>query len=473
MDGVADIGLIGLGVMGRNLALNLSDHDFTVAVYNRTVSRVDEFLSGEAAGKPVIGTHSLPELVASLQQPRKVLMMIPAGDAVDAQIEALLALLEPGDIIIDGGNSLYSDTMRRANAVEDAGLLYVGAGISGGEEGARHGPSIMPGGSSAAWPHTKTILQSIAAVVDGVPCSDWVGPDGSGHFVKMVHNGIEYGDMQVIAEAYHLMSQGLNMTPADMQPVFSQWNEGKLESYLIEITAAIMRQVDDDGTPLLDRILDTAAQKGTGKWTVIASMDMGVPTSLIGEAVYARMLSAMKEQRQSAARQLSGPTRTIDDEPEAVLADLHDALYASKITSYAQGFMLLSTADREYGWKLDLASIASMWRGGSIVRSRFLGDIMSSYREQPDLPNLLLSPNFTNEVERAQEGWRRTVQRAAAAGIPVPAYAAALSFYDGYRSARLPANLIQAQRDFFGAHTYERVDRPRGEFFHTEWGHDT
>jgi len=469
MEPTADIGVVGLAVMGRNLIMNMNDHGFTVAAFNRTTERVDEFLAGDAAGSKVVGVHSLEELIAALKPPRRVMLMIKAGDAVDATIDALLPLLDPEDIIIDGGNSLYRDSIQRTKWVEEAGMRYIGTGVSGGEEGARNGPSIMPGGSPEAWPHVKEIFQSISAHVDDIPCCDWVGSDGAGHYVKMVHNGIEYGDMQVIAEAYDVMHRGLGMTHAEMHQVFSEWNRGKLDSYLMEITADIMAMEDEDGSPLLEKILDAAGQKGTGKWTVISSMEMGQPVSLVGEAVYARIVSSLKEQRVRAADTLSGPDPTIHHDRGQVLSDLHDALYASKIVSYAQGFMLMDAAADEYGWDLDFAAIASMWRGGCIIRSRFLGEIMSAYQEQPELRQLLLNDFFLHEVHAAQAGWRRTIAGAIDAGIPTPAYSSALAFFDSYRTARLPANLIQAQRDYFGAHTYERTDRPRGEFFHTNW----
>ncbi len=465
----ADIGVIGLAVMGRNLIMNMNDHGFTVAAYNRTTERVDEFLDGDAAGSQVIGVRSLEELVGALKPPRRIMLMIKAGRAVDATIDALMPLLDEGDIILDGGNSLFTDSIARTVRLEDAGLRFIGTGVSGGEEGARHGPSIMPGGSHDAWPFVKDILQGIAAEVDGVPCCDWVGADGAGHYVKMVHNGIEYGDMQVIAEAYDVMHRGLGMSHDEMHDVFADWNRGKLDSYLVEITRDIMAFRDEDGSPLVETILDAAGQKGTGKWTVISSMDLGQPVSLVAEAVYGRVVSALKEQRVTAAGVVEGPDPLIADDRAAVLADLHDALYASKITSYAQGFMLLAAAAAEHDWQLDYASIASMWRGGCIIRSRFLSEVMRAYRERPDLTNLLLDTFFKDEVAAAQPGWRRTIQRAVASGIAVPAYSSALAFFDGYRSARVPANLIQAQRDYFGAHTYERVDRPRGEFFHTNW----
>ncbi len=469
MPASADIGVIGLAVMGRNLILNMDDHGFTVAAFNRTTSRVDEFVAGDAAGTAVIGVHSLEELVATLRRPRRVMLMIKAGAAIDAAIDALIPLLGEGDIIIDGGNSLYADTVRRTALVENAGLRYIGTGVSGGEEGARYGPSLMPGGTEDAWPHVKEIFQSIAASVDGIPCCDWVGTDGAGHYVKMVHNGIEYGDMQVIAEAYDIMRRGLAMDYDAMHEVFAKWNRGKLDSYLIEITGEIMTMRDDDGTPLVERILDAAGQKGTGKWTVISSMEIGQPVTLVAEAVYARIVSAIKEQRLNASARLSGPAALMADEQFDVVADLQDAMYASKIVSYAQGFMLLYAAAAEHGWRLDFASIASMWRGGCIIRSRFLSEVMDVYRQDPDLDNILMSDFFADAVEQAQPGWRRTITRAVDAGIAVPAYSSALAFFDGYRTGRVPANLIQAQRDYFGAHTYERIDRPRGEFFHTNW----
>ncbi len=470
MEPTADIGVIGLAVMGRNLILNMADHGYTVAAYNRTTEKVDEFLAGDAAGRSVVGAHSLEELVARLRTPRRVMLMVRAGEAVDGVIDQLTPLLEPGDIIIDGGNSQFTDTIRRTAALEDAGLQFIGTGISGGEEGARHGPSIMPGGSAAAWPAVKPILQAIAAEAEGEPCCDWVGPDGAGHYVKMVHNGIEYGDMQVIGEAYDLLRRGAGMRTEDLQPIFAEWNQGPLDSFLIAITADIMGFVDgESGTPLVESILDAAGQKGTGKWTVISSMQIGMPLSLIAEAVYARVVSALVEQRRTASDAIGGDPTAFDDPPQEVVDDLHDALYASKIVSYAQGFMLLGAASDEHGWSLDLGGVAALWRAGCIIRSRFLNDITAAYRREPDLPSLLLDPFFAAEIDKAEAGWRRTVVRAVRSGVPAPAYAAALSFYDSYRSARLPANLIQAQRDYFGAHTYERVDRPRGEFFHTNW----
>ncbi|MCS7260960.1 MAG: decarboxylating NADP(+)-dependent phosphogluconate dehydrogenase, partial [Anaerolineae bacterium] len=469
----ADIGLIGLAVMGQNLVLNMDDHGYTVAVYNRTVSKVDEFINGSAKGRKVIGTHSLEELVRTLKKPRRVMLLVKAGQAVDDFIEQLIPLLEPGDIIIDGGNSNFQDTIRRTAYVESKGLLYIGTGISGGEEGARHGPSIMPGGSPAAWPHVKPIFQDIAAKVDdGTPCCDWVGENGAGHFVKMVHNGIEYGDMQLIGEAYHLMKEGLGMSADEMHQVFAEWNRGKLDSYLIQITRDILAFKDTDGQPLVDKILDAAGQKGTGKWTVISALDTGVPLTLIAEAVFARCLSALKEERVRASQVLHGPFGRYDDNREAFVTDIREALYASKIISYAQGYMLMRAAAAEYNWNLNYGGIALMWRGGCIIRSVFLGKIKEAFDRNPELSNLLLDDYFREAVESAQPSWRRVVARAVEMGIPVPAMSSALAFYDGYRRAWLPANLLQAQRDYFGAHTYERVDRPRGEFFHTDWtGH--
>lgn len=466
----ADIGLIGLAVMGQNLVLNMDDHGFTVAVFNRTVSKVDDFINGNAKGTKVIGTHSLEELVSVLKRPRRVMLMVKAGPAVDKFIDMLIPLLEEGDIIIDGGNSNYRDTMRRTEYVESKGLLYVGTGVSGGEEGARHGPSLMPGGSPEAWPHIKPIFQAIAAKVDdGVPCCDWVGENGAGHFVKMVHNGIEYGDMQLIAESYDLMKTALGMSHDEMHQVFAEWNRGKLDSYLIEITRDIMAFRDEDGEPLVEKILDAAGQKGTGKWTAASALEMGIPLSLITEAVLARFLSALKEERVAASKVLTGPTPKYEGDKAAFVDDLREALYAAKIVSYAQGYMLMRAAAQEYGWNLNYGGIALMWRGGCIIRSVFLGKIKEAFDRNPDLTNLLLDPYFKGEVEAAQPAWRRVVARAVEMGVPLPAMSSALTFFDGYRNERLPANLIQAQRDYFGAHTYERIDRPRGEFFHTNW----
>jgi len=465
----ADIGVIGLAVMGRNLVLNMDDHGYVVAVFNRTISKVDDFVSGDAAGTNVIGVRSLEELVDTLKRPRRILMMVKAGPAVDALIDTLLPLIDEGDILLDGGNSLFTHTITRTERLEAEGIGFVGAGVSGGEDGARNGPSIMPAGTAWAWPHVGPILQDISAKVDGVPCCDWIGSDGSGHYVKMIHNGIEYGDMQVLAEAYDFMHRGLGLSYARMADVFSKWDDGPLDSYLVEITEDVLRAVDADGEPMLEKILDAAGQKGTGKWSVISSMHVGQPTTLAAEAVYARMLSSLVDERSAAAEKLGCCDVSITDPASEVLADLHDAVYASKIVSYAQGFMLLRAAAAEHNWDLSLSSIASMWRGGCIIRSRFLGELMDVFAAEPDLPNVLLSDFFADAVLKAEAGWRRTVARAAATGIPVPAYGSALAFFDGYRAPRVPANLIQAQRDYFGSHRYERVDKPRGELFHTDW----
>lgn len=473
MEPKADIALIGLAVMGQNLILNMNDHGFIVVAYNRTISKVDEFLAKEAKGTNVIGAHSIPEMVALLKRPRRVMMLVKAGVPVDEFIEQLIPHLEPGDIIIDGGNSLFEDTIRRTKYVESKGLLFVGTGVSGGEEGARHGPSIMPGGTPAAWPHVKDIFQKIATKVeDGTPCCDWVGENGAGHYVKMVHNGIEYGDMEVIGEAYQLMKVGLGMTADEMQPVFAEWNKGELDSYLIEITAKILAFKDTDGTPLVDKILDTAGQKGTGKWTVMSSMELGIPITLVAEAVYARCVSALKDERIAASKKLKGPRPKISTDRVKFIEDIRKALYASKIISYAQGYMLMRAAAKEYKWNLNYGGIALMWRGGCIIRSRFLGKIKEAYDANPKLTNLLLDKFFKLAIKDAQRSWRNVVATAAKKGIPTPAFSTALSFYDAYRSERLPANLLQAQRDFFGAHTFERLDQPRGQFFHTNWtGH--
>lgn len=467
----ADIGLIGLAVMGRNLVLNMNDHGYTVAVYNRTVSKVDDFLSDEAKGHPtIIGTHSLKELVGTLAKPRKVMLMVKAGDVVDSFIDQLVPLLDPGDVIIDGGNSHYPDTTRRTRRLRDQGLLFVGTGVSGGEEGARRGPSIMPGGNKEAWPLVKNILQDISAKADGgKPCCDWVGEDGAGHYVKMVHNGIEYGDMQLICEAYDMLHTGAGISHDDLYDIFARWNTGDLDSYLIEITRDIMKTRDDDGYPLVTKILDKAGQKGTGKWTGISSLELGVPVTLIVEAVYARCLSALKSERVAASKLIGGPERNIGGNRQEIAEDAGKALLASKIVSYAQGYMLMREAAKENGWNLNYGGIALMWRGGCIIRSVFLGKIKEAFDRDPGLVNLLVDPYFRQVMADCQGAWRRTVIRATAAGIPVPAMSSALSFFDGYRSERLPANLLQAQRDYFGAHTYERVDRPEGEFFHTDW----
>jgi 6-phosphogluconate dehydrogenase len=470
MEKLADIGLIGLAVMGENLVLNMESKGFTVAVFNRTVEKVDRFIEGRGKGKHFIGTHSVEELVKSLKRPRKVMMLVKAGQAVDDFIEKLIPYLEKGDIIIDGGNSHFPDTIRRTEYVESKGLLYIGTGVSGGEEGALLGPSIMPGGSNDAWPHVKPVFQAIAAKVsDGSPCCDWVGENGAGHFVKMVHNGIEYGDMQLICEAYQIMKELLGMTPDEMHEVFREWNKGELDSYLIEITRDILAFKDEDGQPLVEKILDTAGQKGTGKWTAVAALDQGVPLTLIGEAVFARCLSAQKDERVRASKVLTGPAKKISGDKKAFINDIRDALYASKLVSYAQGYVLMRAAAGEYGWNLNNGGIALMWRGGCIIRSVFLGKIKEAFDKNPKLENLLLDPYFKEKIVSAQDGWRRVVASAAMHGIPVPAFSTALAYYDGYRSERLPANLLQAQRDYFGAHTYERTDKPRGQFFHTNW----
>ena len=466
----SDIGLIGLAVMGENLVMNMESKGFTVSVFNRTVEKVDRFVNGRAAGKNIVGTHSLQELVDSLEKPRKVMLMVKAGKPVDDFIEKLIPLLEEGDVIIDGGNSHFPDTTRRTRYVESKGLMYIGTGVSGGEEGALHGPSMMPGGSPAAWPLVKPIFQAICAKVeDGSPCCEWVGEEGAGHFVKMVHNGIEYGDMELICEVYQIMKDYLGMSAEEMHDVFAKWNEGKLNSYLIEITRDILAYKDEDGSALVDHILDTAGQKGTGKWTSISSLDEGVPLTLITQAVYARCLSAIKEERVEASKILKGPKVTFTGDKEAFINDLLNALFASKIVSYAQGYALMATAAKTYGWNLNYGDIALMWRGGCIIRSIFLGDIKKAFEKDPNIRNLLLDDYFRTAVEEAQDSWRRVCASAMLAGIPVPAMTAALNYYDGYRSDRLPANLLQAQRDYFGAHTYERTDHPRGEFFHTNW----
>ena len=471
-----DIALIGLAVMGQNLVLNMNDHGNVVVAFNRTVSKVEEFLAKEAKGTKVIGASSIPDMVAKLKKPRRIMMLVKAGQAVDDFIQQLLPHLEPGDILIDGGNSLYQDTARRVKEVEAKGLLYVGAGVSGGEEGARRGPSIMPGGSPAAWPHLKSIFQGVAAKVDGgQPCCDWVGEGGAGHYVKMVHNGIEYGDMQLICEAYHLMKDGLGMSYPEMHEVFAEWNTGVLDSYLVEITRDILA-FQENGEPLVEKILDKAGQKGTGKWTVEDSLEHGIPITLISEAVYARCVSALKDERVAASKVLAGPAgpggavaRIETGDKKAFVEAIRDALYASKIISYAQGYMLMRAAAKANGWNLNYGGIALMWRGGCIIRSRFLGKIKEAFEKTPDLTNLLLDPYFKGEIERAQAGWRKVIAAAVTSGVPVPAFSTALSFYDSYRMDRLPANLLQAQRDYFGAHTYERTDRPRGEFHHTNW----
>jgi 6-phosphogluconate dehydrogenase len=459
----ADIGLIGLAVMGQNLVLNMADHGYTVAVFNRTVSKTDEFLQGPAKGKKIIGFHEIKDFVLSLKKPRRVMLMVKAGAPVDEFIDHLLPLLETGDIIIDGGNSHFPDTQRRYESLKEKGILFIGSGISGGEEGARHGPSIMPGGNPDGWPHVKEIFQAIAAKSeDGEPCCDWVGVGGAGHYVKMVHNGIEYGDMQLICEAYDLLKKS---GQKDLSAIFSNWNQGELNSYLIEITAEIFKKKDTDGQLLLDKILDVAGQKGTGKWTGIDALDRGIPLTLIGEAVFARCLSSLKEERMEASKHYAAPK----SEFQLSVEEISLALYASKIISYAQGFMLMRAASTEHQWNLNFGAIALMWRGGCIIRSKFLGKIKQAYDKNPKLPSLLVDPFFIGEISKCLQAWRKVVAQGALMGVPLPCFSTALSFFDGYRSEKLPANLLQAQRDFFGAHTYERVDKPRGQFFHTNW----
>jgi 6-phosphogluconate dehydrogenase len=473
-DATCDIGLIGLAVMGQNLVLNMNDHGFKVAVFNRTVSKVDDFLANEAKGTQVVGGHSIEEFIGLLKRPRRVMLMVKAGDTVDQMIDHILPHLEAGDIVIDGGNSLFTDSNRRTKSLAEKGILFIGTGVSGGEEGARNGPSIMPGGNPEAWPHVKEIFQSIAAKVeDGTPCCDWVGEDGAGHYVKMVHNGIEYGDMQLICEAYHLLQRGLGLTPDELHDVFTEWNKGELDSYLIEISSLIFAKKDEDGEPLLDKILDTAGQKGTGKWTVISALDTGQPVTLIGESVFARCLSALKDERVAASKILEGPGKqpSVGDR-SAFIEDVRRALYCSKIISYAQGYMLLAAAAKENHWNLNMGGIALMWRGGCIIRSIFLGKIKEAFDKIPGLTNLLLDSFFSGAVNQYQASWRKALVHAIELGVPTPAFSTALAFFDGYRTSRLPQNLLQAQRDFFGAHTYERVDKPRGQFFHTNWtGH--
>jgi 6-phosphogluconate dehydrogenase len=470
MKDLADIGLIGLAVMGENLVLNMESKGFRVAVYNRTVEKVDKFMEGRGKGKNFVGAHSIKDLVASLKTPRKVMMLVKAGKAVDDFIEQLIPFLEPGDIIIDGGNTHFPDTNRRTAYVESKGLLYIGTGVSGGEEGALLGPSIMPGGSKAAWPHVKPIFQAIAAKVsDGSPCCEWVGENGAGHFVKMVHNGIEYGDMQLICETYQILKTYVGLTNEEMHQVFADWNKGELDSYLIEITRDILGFKDTDGQPIVEKILDTAGQKGTGKWTGVAALDAGVSLTLVVEAVFARCLSAIKEERVEASKLLQGPTPAFRGDKKAFINDLRDALYASKVVSYAQGYALMRAAAAEYKWDLNYGGIALMWRGGCIIRSVFLGKIKEAFDSNPGLKNLLLDPFFSQKILSSQAAWRRVLTAAVENGIPVPSFAAALTYFDGYRTERLPANLLQAQRDYFGAHMYERIDQPRGKFFHTNW----
>jgi 6-phosphogluconate dehydrogenase len=469
MKQLSDIGLVGLAVMGENLVLNMESKGFTVTVYNRTVEKVDNFLAARAKGKNIRGAHTVEELIKSLERPRKIMIMVKAGKPVDDFIELLLPHLEAGDIIIDGGNSHFPDTNRRTIYVESKGFLYIGTGVSGGEEGALKGPSIMPGGSKAAWPSVKPIFQAISAKVEGdVSCCDWVGENGAGHFVKMVHNGIEYGDMQLICEAYQIMKEYLGMNADEMHEVFTEWNKGDLDSYLVEITRDILGY-KENGEALVEKILDTAGQKGTGKWTGISALDLGVPLTLIGEAVFARCLSAQKDERVIASKVLAGPKPSFTGDKKQFIEDIKQALFASKIVSYAQGYVLMREAAKEYGWDLNYGGIALMWRGGCIIRSVFLGKIKEAFDKNKALTNLLLDPYFKGKIEAAQAGWRRVIAAAVINGIPVPAFATALNYFDGYRSERLPANLLQAQRDYFGAHTYERTDKPRGEFFHTNW----
>ena len=471
MEPKADIALIGLAVMGQNLILNMNDHGYTVVAFNRTVSKVDAFMNDAAKGRTtILPAHSIEEMIGLLKRPRKIMLMVKAGKAVDDFIETLLPYLQEGDLIIDGGNSHFPDTIRRAKYLESKGLLYVGTGVSGGEEGARFGPAMMPGGSEKAWPLVKDIFQAICArTPEGEPCCDWMGADGAGHFVKMTHNGIEYGDMQLICEAYQLMKEGLGMSNEEMHQVFAEWNKGELDSYLIEITRDILGYKDEKGEAVVDKILDTAGQKGTGKWTSVSSLDLGMPVTLIGEAVYARCLSAMKAERVEASKVLCGPKAKMDVDKKAFIEDIRQGLLASKIISYAQGFMLLKEAAKEYKWNLNYGSIALVWRAGCIIRSAFLGKIKEAFERNPKLTNLLLDVYFKEVIDRCQPSWRRVISKAVESGVPVPAFTTALEFFDGYRSERLPANLLQAQRDYFGAHTYERVDRPRGEFFHTNW----
>lgn len=470
MKPLSDIGLVGLAVMGENLILNMASKGYTVTAYNRSVAKVDNFLAGRAAGKSIRGARSIEELVQSLAKPRKIMLMVKAGQAVDDFIEQLIPHLEAGDIIIDGGNTHFPDTDRRTAYLESKGLLFIGTGVSGGEEGALIGPSIMPGGSPAAWPHVKSIFQDISAKVeDGSPCCDWVGEKGAGHFVKMVHNGIEYGDMQLICEAYQIMKEVLGMSADEMHEVFAEWNKGELDSYLIEITRDILAFKDTDGEPLVEKILDTAGQKGTGKWTGVIALDLGIPLTLISEAVFARCLSSQKEERVAAAKVISGPAIKFDGDKKAFIDDLRNALFASKIISYAQGYLLMREAAKEFGWHLNYGGIALMWRGGCIIRSSFLGNIKEAFDTNPELNNLLLDDHFRKTVDAAQAGWRRVAAAAIVNGIPAPTITSALTYFDGFRTARLPANLLQAQRDYFGAHTYERLDKPRGEFFHTNW----
>jgi len=468
-----DIGLIGLAVMGQNLVLNMNDHGYKVAVFNRTVSKVDDFIANEAKGTAVEGAHTVEGFIGLLKRPRRVMLMVKAGDVVDQTIDHVLPFLEKGDIIIDGGNSLYTDTNRRTKDLAAKGILFIGTGVSGGEEGARFGPSIMPGGNKKAWPAVKPILQAIAAKVDdGTPCCDWVGEDGAGHYVKMVHNGIEYGDIQLICEAYQMLRDCLGLSADELHTIFAEWNKGELDSYLIDISTQIFAKKDEDGTPVLNKILDTAGQKGTGKWTAISALDLGMPLTLIGESVFARCLSALKDERVLASKVLTGPKAKYSGDKVEFIESVRRALFCSKMISYAQGYMLLRAAEKENGWKLNMGGIALMWRGGCIIRSQFLGKIKEAFDKDEKLQNLLLDDYFAGLLNKYQESWRKAIVHAVELGIPTPAFSTALAFYDGYRTERLPANLLQAQRDFFGAHTYERIDKPRGQFFHTNWtGH--
>lgn len=466
----SDIGLIGLAVMGQNLVLNMADHKYTVSVFNRTPSKTDEFLKGPAKGKTITGFHDIPSFLKSLKTPKRVMLMVKAGAPVDELIEELMPHLSKGDIIIDGGNSHFPDSQRRYETLKSKGILFIGTGISGGEEGARHGPSIMPGGNPDAWPHVKGIFQAIAAKSeDGAPCCDWVGEGGAGHYVKMVHNGIEYGDMQLICEAFDLLSHGAKLSFSELSKTFTEWNKGPLDSYLVQITADIFSKLDDDKKPLLEKILDVAGQKGTGKWTGIDALDRGMPLTLIGEAVFARCLSSLKEERVLASKKYSAPSHPLTMSKEEFSKAIAQGLYASKLISYAQGFMLMRQASEENKWKLNFGSIALMWRGGCIIRSKFLGKIKEAYDKDPKLLSLLVDPFFIGELTRCISSWRKIVAEGFLMGVPLPCFSTALAFFDGYRSARLPANLLQAQRDYFGAHTYERVDKPRGQFFHTNW----
>lgn len=466
----ADIGLIGLAVMGENLVMNMESKGFTVAVYNRHTEKVEKFVNGRANGRNILGCYSIEELINALESPRKVFMMVKAGKAVDELIEQLIPYLSEGDIIIDGGNSHFPDTIRRTKYVESKGLLYIGTGVSGGEEGALKGPSMMPGGSKAAWDYVKPIFQSICAKVeDGSPCCNWVGDNGAGHFVKMVHNGIEYGDMQLICECYQLMHDGLSMTNDEMYEVFKTWNQGELDSYLIEITRDILSYKDDDGNSTLDLILDTAGQKGTGKWTSVSALDEGIPLTLISEAVFARCLSAQKDERVEASKHYPRSIPAFEGDKAEFIDCIRQALYASKIISYAQGYALMRAAATENDWELNFGDIALMWRGGCIIRSIFLGKIKDAFDKNPELKNLLMDDYFCGVIKKLVPAWRKVAAYAMCIGIPMPAVTAALNYFDGYTTGRLPANLLQAQRDYFGAHTYERVDMPRGQFFHTNW----